>query len=64
MPDKVKVIKGLGQCTKDDVYECKECPYFKGGCTEDLIADALDLLKKQEKEGTWKQIDDDTNIWS
>ena len=24
----------------------------------------LDLLKEQEKAGTWKQIDDDTNIWS
>lgn len=24
----------------------------------------IPLLKEQEKAGTWKQIDDDTNIWS
>ena len=26
--------------------------------------DALVLLKERERVGTWKQIDDDTNIWS
>lgn len=49
MADREKVVKGLGQCTKDDIHECLECPYFKGGCTEDLIADALVLLKEQPK---------------
>ena len=50
MIDREKIIKGLGQCTKDDIHECLECPYFKGGCTEDLIVDALDLLKEQEEQ--------------
>ena len=30
----------------------------------DMLKEILALLKEKEKAGTWKQIDDDTNIWS
>lgn len=54
MADKEKVIKGLECCTKGDVC-FSECPYFKeapmtdGKCITALQADALALLKEQEK---------------
>ena len=43
-----KVIKGLERCTKHDGSECPQCPYYNGECTNDLMVDALSLLKKQE----------------
>ena len=47
-----KVIKGLETCNKYG-YECPECPYHDPedteGChAEELMADAIALLKEQE----------------
>lgn len=49
MVDKEKVIKGLERCSKHDDSECMQCPYFNGECTDDLMADALSLLKEQQE---------------
>ena len=46
MIDTEKVIEGLKRCSKHDGTECPECPYFNGECTDDLMADALELLKE------------------
>lgn len=46
--DREKVIKGLERCSKHDGSECPHCPYFNGECTDDLISDALSLLKEQK----------------
>ena len=55
MADIEKVIKGLKECSLDDV-DCKHCPYngeheknFKYGCETIMQRDALKLLKEQEK---------------
>ena len=50
--DMEKVIKGLETCNKYG-YECPECPYHDPedteGChAEELMADAIALLKEQE----------------
>lgn len=49
MIDRDKVIKGLERCSKHDGSECPQCPYFNGECTDDLMADALSLLKEQSE---------------
>jgi hypothetical protein len=50
MPDKEKVIEGLKYCTITDGIECPNCPYRnEDDCIEMLTADALALLKEQEK---------------
>ena len=48
MPDREKVIKGLEQCISAD-ETCEGCPYEGTTCTTTLNADALALLKEQEK---------------
>ena len=48
--DGEKVIKGLERCSKHDGSECPHCPYFNGECTDDLMADALALLKELAEE--------------
>ena len=48
MADMGKVLNGLERCSKHDGVECPKCPYFNGECTDDLMADALELLKEQE----------------
>lgn len=54
MTDREKVKKGLECCTKGDAC-ISDCPYFKevpmtdGKCITALQADALALLKEQEK---------------
>ncbi len=45
-----KVIAGL-ECCQSENMSCKEnCPYFKGyelnGCMDDLMAEALEVLKE------------------
>ena len=45
-----KVREGLERCSKHDGSECPQCPYFNGECTDDLMADALALLKEQEEK--------------
>ena len=65
MQDREKVIKGLEYC--EQYFNCcDKCPYWDDGthCTANLAHDAITMLKEQDKVGTWKQIDDDTNIWS
>ena len=64
MPDREKVIKGL-ECHVN-LFKCHDCPYVDAihpgwGChLEELIADALALLKEQEPvrpirlENWWK----------
>jgi len=52
MPDREKVIKGLEIC-KERNYCCPKCPYYdrnaEMGChSNELMADALALLKEQE----------------
>ena len=54
MVNREKVIKGLEECNQYG-SNCKACPYYDpeddGGChSEELMSDALELLKEQEKE--------------
>ena len=55
MPDRKKVIKGLEMCagTNEDAWEMQstcvlDCPYTGKGCIDNLMFDALALLKEQE----------------
>ena len=53
MPDRKKVIKTIDGCINDDSF-CNKCDYdgcvFQhGSCEKDLLADALELLKEQQK---------------
>lgn len=51
-----KVIRGLELCAYDpdpgqelkEIRSCPECPYYRAGCSPQLIRDALSLLKEQE----------------
>lgn len=51
-----KVIQGLELCAYDpdpgqalkEIRSCPECPYYRAGCSPQLIRDALALLKEQE----------------
>lgn len=56
MADREKVIRGLELCAYDpdpgqelkEIRSCLECPYYRAGCSPQLIRDALALLKGQE----------------
>lgn len=56
MAEREKVIRGLELCAYDpdpgqelkELRSCPECPYYRAGCTPQLIRDALSLLKGQE----------------
>ena len=56
MIDREKVIRGLELCAYDpdpgqelkEIRSCPECPYYRDGCSSQLIRDALALLKEQE----------------
>lgn len=56
MADREKVIRGLELCAYDpdpgqelkEIRSCPECPYYRAGCSPQLIRDALALLKEQE----------------
>lgn len=56
MADREKLIRGLELCTYDpdpgqklkEIRSCPECPYYRAGCSPQLIRDALALLKEQE----------------
>lgn len=46
-----KVIAGLECCLDEDKSCADNCPYFKGayeldGCMDDMLAEALELLKE------------------
>lgn len=51
-----KAIRGLELCAYDpdpgqelkEIRSCPECPYYRAGCSPQLIRDALALLKEQE----------------
>lgn len=45
-----KVLAGLECCQSEDMSCAENCPYFKGsyevdGCMDELMADALELLR-------------------
>lgn len=56
MTEREKVIRGLELCAYDpdpgqelkEIRSCPECPYYREGCSPQLIRDALALLKGQE----------------
>ena len=56
MPDREKVIKALECCRYVETWSfhnCEICPYKEAGhgvvgCEDQLVSDALDLLKEQE----------------
>lgn len=56
MAERQKVIRGLELCAYDpdpgqelkEIRSCQECPYYRAGCSPQLIRDALALLKEQE----------------
>lgn len=51
MADREKVYKGLECCKRKDGNECKVCPYTESEyCTEDMVTDALALLKEQQEQ--------------
>ena len=58
MVERKTVIRGLELCAYDpdpgqelkEVRSCPECPYYRAGCSPQLIRDALALLKEQELE--------------
>lgn len=51
-----KVMRSLELCAYDpdpgqelkEIRSCPECPYYRAGCSPQLIRDALSLLKAQE----------------
>ena len=49
MADREKVINALECCKRKDGNECKVCPYTESDfCVEDMVTDAIALLKEQE----------------
>lgn len=56
MAEREKVIRGLELCAYDpdpgqelkEIRSCPECPYYRAGCSPQLIRDALALLKEHE----------------
>jgi len=57
MIDRENVIKGVECCKCENKLHCDQCPYDYNGrgnaryeCTAELSADALAMLKEQEKE--------------
>ncbi len=51
MPVSEKVFKALECCKRKDGNECRVCPYTESEyCTEEMVTDALELLKEQEAE--------------
>ena len=57
MPDREKVIKGLEKHISPlcDGNDGELCPYWDGGCSKQLVSDALALLKEQELPTELKQ---------
>lgn len=65
--DREKVIKGLYQHCKGSMFDrCGECPYYdvdhENGfvCRDELLSDALELLKEQDAE--WVYGEDETGV--
>lgn len=52
MIDRKKVIKAFEICLMGGLPgRCRECPYYNGRCSRELMRDALELLKEAEQEG-------------
>lgn len=48
---KEKIVNALECCKRKDGNECKVCPYTESEyCVEDMVTDALKLLKEQTDE--------------
>ena len=45
-----EIIKGLENCNNVDVGGCSGCPYRDENCINRIMADALDLIKRQRAE--------------
>ena len=52
-----EIIKGLECCRTENGIDCDECPYWGrryapglGGCSNQLVNDALDLINKLMEE--------------
>lgn len=45
-----EIIKGLEHCNNVDVEGCRDCPYRDENCINRIMADALDLIKRQRAE--------------
>ena len=54
-----EIIKGLECCRSEDGNDCYSCPYYgkrfvvgSGGCSNQLVNDALELIKRlmEDKE--------------
>lgn len=62
MPDREKVIKGLECCIDPLKARCPECPYYpcydQETTSEQLLADALELLKGQEPVKVVRRIEE------
>ena len=54
MADIEKVIKGLEHCKREsehiDDNPCNGCPYYELKECQQMMADALELLKEQERQ--------------
>lgn len=61
MIDMEKVIKGLEVCTSKPCY-CTDCPYKANCCldSQEVMEDALELLKEQTHGETFTVIDTKT----
>ena len=53
------VIHDIGRCICHVPYACKDCSHGKEDrpidCMENLLRDALELLKEQNKTGKWEE---------
>jgi len=55
MAEREKVIRGLELCAYDpdpgqelkEIRSCPECPYYRAGCSPQLLRDALALIEEQ-----------------
>lgn len=68
-----KIKKGLHQHCEGSLFDrCGECPYYemdfgsweesKFKCRDELMSDALELLKEQDAEGKWIYGEDETGV--
>ena len=74
MPDRERVIKWLEECQKPE-YSCMNCPYYLEvdesamdeavleHCTDQLMRDALALLREQEPAEPHQEYDSDDGTW-
>ena len=61
MPDRDRVIYDIERCICHVPDACRDCSKFNtvgGNCTEDLLSDALALLKEQETFDGWISVKD------